>query len=425
MPQDLLESELLRDDAKADLLFTRQLHESKEYRSYSGSSIAAVYPFLVNQKSPAGRILRSVMVGYAGDLYRRLAFQHEREFWGAPLDIEETVRLASEHLQRRLTSGDLLNALLIAPSAESKRDYEEDAVIYAYLREKHALPKGTITENRSEMASFLVRRGINPNGLVTRLSGYGYSGREPDNVAARCSLAIGELASGRLKAQILERWGRHDLAESPHVVEAPHGLWLPENVLFLPTEIEEFETYLNAQPPLSEQDFQEFFENHPKWLFLLGEQYEDFRAQVPLPPVQLHQEIALAYEPIDEKPLQPDFLLKRIGLDLWDVLDIKPSDCRMVVGRQSRRGFAAAVRDGVNQLRGYTDRLRQNEVRAYIKKKYQMEVSEPVPMLLIGREFEFKTERARSELRSSEGVRIYTYDDLPRLAKHRALSLGQ
>ena len=288
MSEDLLESELLRDDAKADLLFTRQLHESEEYRSYGGSSIAAVYPFLVNQKSPAGRILRSVLGGYTGDLYSRLAFQHERDFWRAPLDIEETVRLASEHLERRLTSGDLLNALLIAPSAESKRDYDEDAVIYAYLREKQALPKGAITETRSEMVSFLVRRGINPNSLLTRLSGYGYSGREPDNVAARCSLAIGVLTSGRVKVQILDRWGRHDLAESPQVVEAPHGLWLPENVLFLPSEIKEFETYLNSQPALSEEQLQQFFENHPKWLLLLGEQYEDFRAQVPLPPVQLH-----------------------------------------------------------------------------------------------------------------------------------------
>ncbi|MFY9607019.1 MAG: Shedu anti-phage system protein SduA domain-containing protein [Blastocatellia bacterium] len=423
MSVDLLESELLRDDAKADLLFTRQLHESNEYRSYSGSSIAAVYPFLVNQKSAAGRILKSVLVGYTGDLYRRLAFQDERDFWQAPLNIEQTVRLASTYLERPLTSGDLLNAFIIAPFSEIARDYDEDAMIYEYLREKRALPKGTITENRSEMASFLVRRGINPNGLVTRLSGYGYASGEPDNVAARCSLAIGVLASGRVKVQMLDRWGIQDLAETQQLAEAPHGLWLPENILFLRSEIEEFETYLNAQPALPEEAFQEFFENHPKWLFLLGEQYEDFRAQVPLPPVQLHQELALAYEPTDETWCKPDFLLKRIGLNLWDVLDIKTSDCRMVVGRQSRRGFAWAVRDGVNQLRGYTNRLRQNDVRAYVKNKYQMEVSEPVPMLLIGREFEFKTAREMSELRYSEGVRVYTYDDVLRLAKHRAWSL--
>jgi hypothetical protein len=273
------------------------------------------------------------------------------------------------------------------------------------------------------MASFLVRRGINPNGLVTRLSGYGYASGEPDNVAARCSLAIGVLASGRVKVQMLDRWGIHDLAETQQLVKAPHGLWVPEHVLFLPSEIEEFETYLNAQPALPEEAFQEFFENHPKWLFLLGEQYEDFRAQVPLPPVQLHQELGLAHKPTDEMWLKPDFLLKRIGLNLWDLLDIKTSDCRMVVGRQSRRGFAWAVRDGVEQLRGYTNRLRQNDVRAYVKNKYQMEVSEPVPMLLIGREFEFKTAWERSELRSSEGVRVYTYDDVLRLAKHRAWSL--
>ena len=42
-------------------------------------------------------------------------------------------------------------------------------------------------------------------------------------------------------------------------------------------------------------------------------------------------------------------------------------------------------------------------------------------MVVIGRDFEFTTLREKDLFKSAEGVRIYTYDDLRRLAIHRRL----
>ena len=64
---------------------------------------------------------------------------------------------------------------------------------------------------------------------------------------------------------------------------------------------------------------------------------------------------------IDYLSLKPDFMLKRVGLDLWDVLDIKASDSRMIVGRKTRRKFSEAVAEAVAQLREYISRIHQKQ----------------------------------------------------------------
>ena len=200
-----------------------------------------------------------------------------------------------------------------------------------------------------------------------------------------------------------------------------HGLLIPERAVFLPNELEDFERLLNADPPAHEQAFQEFFEANPKWMYLLGEQYEKIAPQIQLPPVEIRQSLGLVDGRIDEGDFFPDFMLKRIGLELWDVLDIKRASPRVVVGAKSRRKFSAAVYEAVAQLREYTDRLRQNEVREFLRREHGITIARPIAMVVIGRDFEFKTLREKDMLKSSEGVRIYTYDDLHRLARHRAL----
>jgi hypothetical protein len=427
----------LYPDAEVDVKFMLKLHTSGEYRLDRYSPIVLIYPFLVRPDSDAGIILRSLLSGYSGDLFQELALKDALERASIddpviqsalPYPFEEySIWQAAQYLAEPLHSGDLLTALIICPltwgQSMYKEDFEKDAEIYRRLRSKQPLPAHMISSAYSEIATFLLDRNIDPSHVVMRLRGYGNPTDELSEICSRYTLVIGVLPSGYLKAQVLERWGKHELAESRGIISAPNGLLLPETVLFLRSEVEEFETLLNANQAVPEEAYQEFFEAHPKWLYLLGEQYDEFKSQVRLPPLKIYQELVLTDESVDKMWLKPDFLLKRIGLDLWDVLDIKASDCRMIVGRRSRNKFSEAVSEAVAQLREYSRRMQQNEVRAYVKRQYNMNISEPVAMVLVGRDFNFKTLHSKSMFRESEGVRIYTYDDLHRLARHRSLSL--
>jgi Domain of unknown function (DUF4263) len=433
--KDLLRYGHLYPDAEADVKFMLKLHTSGEYRLDRYSPIVLIYPFLVKPDSDAGIVLRSLLSGYSGDLFQELALEdaynnaslYDPVIKSAlPYPVSQgSILQARAYLGEPLHSGDLLTALIICPLTweQYKEDVEKDAEIYRRLLSKQPLPANMISRAHSEIAAFLLDRGISPSQVVMRLKGYGNLPDERNEICSRYTLVIGVLPSGYLKAQVLERWGKHELAESQGIISAPNGLLLPETVLFLRSEIEEFETLLNANPAAPEEAYQDFFEVHPKWLYLLGEQYDNFKSQVRLPPLQIYQELVLTDESVDKMWLKPDFLLKRIGLDLWDVLDIKASDCRMIVGRRSRHKFSEAVSEAVAQLREYSRRIQQNEVRAYVKRQYNMNISEPIAMVLVGRDFNFKTLHSKSMFRTSEGVRIYTYDDLHRLAKHRSLGL--
>ena len=64
---------------------------------------------------------------------------------------------------------------------------------------------------------------------------------------------------------------------------------------------------LKSSPPIAGDAFQEFFESHPKWLYLLGEQYESAESKVKLPPLEIRQEFALVDSPSDSMTMYPDF----------------------------------------------------------------------------------------------------------------------
>lgn len=428
----LSKSSCLRADAQADVNFMLGLHESGEYRLDRWSPVVLLYPFLVNPCSPAGMVLRSMLDGYTGAMFQRLASEDVALLRGDGVEVGEhtlpylfehgAVRRASDYLREPLSSGDLLNALMIYPMnpSESPGDAASERKIFQLLKKRQAV---SICGNHTEIAMFFEDLKIDPSTVAMRLRGYSLPEHDPDNVSRRYSLGLQVLQNGRLKVQIIERWGKHSIVETDKVTLAPCGLWLPESVLFLPQEIEEFESLINAKPALPEQAFQEFFQKHPKWLYLLGEQYEAYLPQIKMPPLQLRHELALIDSPVDGQELRPDFFLKRIGLDLWDVLDIKPADRRIVVGRNTRRKFSEAVAEAVAQLREYSRRLQQNEVRAHLKKKHGLSISSPVAMVLVGRDFDFRTLQEKSILGASHRVRVFTYDDLHRLAKHRAMAL--
>jgi hypothetical protein len=114
---------------------------------------------------------------------------------------------------------------------------------------------------------------------------------------------------------------------------------------------------------------------------------------VRLPPFEFRSTLAPTPHPAaDDAAMIPDFFVKRVGLELWDVLDIKTADARVVVGGKSRRHFSSAVAEATAQLREYSRRLRTPQIKQYLFERYQMTVSEPVAMVIVGRDFCFSSQ---------------------------------
>jgi anti-anti-sigma regulatory factor len=243
-----------------------------------------------------------------------------------------------------------------------------------------------------------------------------------DDWKTRFSFALTVDTTGRIGIQVLEKFGTGNVSETSVVRPALHGIWLPDALLFPRDEIKSFEHLLNQSPPAPEAAFQEFLELHPRWLYLVGEQYEKAMPQVRLPPFEFRSTLALTPHPAaDDAAMIPDFFVKRVGLELWDVLDIKTADARVVVGGKSRRHFSSAVAEATAQLREYSRRLRTPQIKQYLFERYQMTVSEPVAMVIVGRDFCFSSQVEKDQFREQDGVKVYTYDDLSRLAKRRAV----
>lgn len=237
----------------------------------------------------------------------------------------------------------------------------------------------------------------------------------------RPSLALVLDPDGRVGVRIIDHYAHADVAETRQVEPALHGIWLPSASVFPRSELAAFEALINQEPPAPEREFQAFFEAHPKWLFMLGEQYEQAVSQIRLPPLEMRTSLMLTDREAERVSMIPDFLLKRVGLELWDVLDIKTTDARVIVGDSARRRFSSAVGEAVAQLREYTRRLKQSPVRDYLFEQHGLTMSEPMPMVLIGRDFHFANAVEKDQFRESEDVRVYTYDDLYRLARARAI----
>jgi hypothetical protein len=160
----------------------------------------------------------------------------------------------------------------------------------------------------------------------------------------------------------------------------------------------EFESLLN-DPRTPEAVYQRFFEAHPE--FLLTDQHLAVK-----PGVLLHSAEGFG--------LKPDFFLQRRDAPLWDIAELKLPSEQLVQGRPARRGLAAAVRWGMDQLQRYREYFLDAGLAQRFHKTNGLELYYPKLTLIIGRE--------RQRLTPPES-RILTYDDLLRLAKHRSMVL--
>jgi hypothetical protein len=168
----------------------------------------------------------------------------------------------------------------------------------------------------------------------------------------------------------------------------------------------EFEALLNeSQTP--ELEFQRFFEHHPE--FLMSDEH-----------VAVSPGVLLSGS--DDIDLKPDFFLQRRDAPLWDIAELKLPEAKLVRGIPARRGLAATVQTAMDQLRTYRDFFLDRNAAARFQQQHGLEIYHPRLTLVIGRDAGFGSYHERQRLSPPE-VRLLTYDDLLRMAKHRALVL--
>jgi hypothetical protein len=223
----------------------------------------------------------------------------------------------------------------------------------------------------------------------------------------------------RIVVQVLNHIATVDVRDNERVImPTAHKVLLPEDV-FLPEDIEQFEDLINTKG-LDEEVYQKFFEANPKWLYMIGH-YESYKSQVVLPKLNVNTELVLL-NPVDAITLKPDFFLRKCDLKTWDILDIKRPDAKIKAGRRQRRRFSAEVSSAIKQLKTYSERVVQNEIREVLRKKHNITVAVPALLVVIGKS-DFDNPYERSQFREQEGVQVYTYDDLHRLARRKTLKL--
>jgi dCTP deaminase-like/Shedu protein SduA, C-terminal len=168
---------------------------------------------------------------------------------------------------------------------------------------------------------------------------------------------------------------------------------------------------LIADPRVKESNLQHFFEEHP-WI-ILGDKHIEVRAQ-------------LVLERADGQRLRPDFFLKPIEGDLWDILDIKRPFRHVVVGTRDRRRLSAEVRDGVAQLREYARYFDDGANRETLRRRYGIISYRPKLILLVGRSFDIGDPIRERDIRGEASqVELMSYDELLRVIGFRLSKDGK
>jgi hypothetical protein len=233
---------------------------------------------------------------------------------------------------------------------------------------------------------------------------------QKDNILQNFNLIL-KVEGKSIKVVPVEAWGDHNLTAKGYA-STSNGLLLPNQTIFIQDELNHFESLLNSQSSYLEQMWQEFFQENPHWFYLIGD-YENMQSQ-------LSMKLDVFLTTNQNKSLIPDFFLKRSGLELWDVLEIKPPTKRVVVGKESRRRWSAQVEEAVAQVKIYSNWFNDKSNINWFKNKHGLQIEEPNPVVLIGRDHDFKSDIEKQRLQRDRNVKLFTYDDLHRIAKHRS-----
>lgn len=171
------------------------------------------------------------------------------------------------------------------------------------------------------------------------------------------------------------------------------------------------ELLINGNAP--ERSFQEFFEEHPEFILVLG-QYS-----------QIHPQLILHED--EGTQLIPDFFLERVNSDFCDICDLKRADAEIVRHQRNRNRFRDAVMEGVSQLTRYRDFFDEASNREAFRDRYGLEAFRPRVVLIIGRRSSFLDDMQRTRVESGipSWVSLTTYDDVLSSARNwRQLATG-
>jgi hypothetical protein len=372
------------------------------------------YYFLTQTLSPAQSIFVRHLGAFRGDVLRETYYHalssspqyapdYDQQFYGYLR--EQIVRLARTSRSEVVNSAQLACALTLFNLTPLTSSYQSKT-----LRD---VERGVRFEYRKGN-EFWHDHGLSEDQLVSLafdLARYdGSEVLEPHDISERFRLCISADPDG-LAVFPTERWGLHSVARGDGTT-AVRELVLPEAALVLPDQLEEFAELLEATR-VNEADWQRFLDRNPVFLYLLGD-YEAHRREVALVP-------QMSFDETPELGLRPDFILKRAGLNLWDILEAKLPKVDIVVGHVSRRHLSSTVVSALSQIRLYAEYFRDRGNFQWFHRTYGAGIATPRLHLLVGRDSSFRDAREKSKFAEAEGVHIFTYDDLFRIAKHRSI----
>lgn len=151
-------------------------------------------------------------------------------------------------------------------------------------------------------------------------------------------------------------------------------------------------------PEVTEADLQRILEAHPE---LIPGDYFEACPQIYLEPAG--------------RRLVPDFMLRPVD-DLWDVLEIKRPQLRVVAQSGAHERFSYQMAAAIQQVRDYSAALLDSSVRERLLDRYGIDTLRPRLMLIAGSAVHPKTLR-RLAADGASGVDVYTWDQVVEINK--------
>lgn len=156
-------------------------------------------------------------------------------------------------------------------------------------------------------------------------------------------------------------------------------------------------------PDTTEAALQEFLEEYPE--IVMGDHYSELRAHVVLEATS--------------GDLIPDFLLRPVAYDLWDIVELKRPQVPLITRQGGRPQFTRRVASGISQIRDYAEALEDPAVRSRLNKRYGIDMFRPRLQLVIGRSGGLDRADAARAAGGSTRPELITWDDLLARAKNR------
>jgi hypothetical protein len=151
---------------------------------------------------------------------------------------------------------------------------------------------------------------------------------------------------------------------------------------------------------VGEDQYQALFEQHPVIAEVLGYTKAVAHPNLPRP---------------GGKAYIPDFIAERRDNGLADVVDLKLPDTRVLLGRERREAFTAAMNSYIGQMWDYQDYFDEQEHREHVLQQYGLRVpSRPNTMLIAGRSDDIDPVELHRQVVRRAGVRVVSFDDVLR-----------